>query len=778
MNDANPVLPLARMPSPAMICFSHLRWDFVLQRPQHLMSRFADHYRLFFWEEAIPTDHHLPYLEFHAFEGTTVQSIRPRVPARWAPGDQARALSNLLDQMMALTGVHCPVLWFYTPMMWPIAAHVDAAAVVYDCMDELSAFRFAPPELGANEAALMAAADVVFTGGHSIFEAKAGQHGNIHPFPSSVDTSHFARARGKIAEPDDQARLPRPRLGYYGVIDERLDLGMIAAAAKAHPEWSIVMVGPLAKIDPDDLPQAPNIHWLGQCSYDQLPAYLAGWNVALMPFTMNEATRFISPTKTPEYLAGGAQVVSTPVRDVVRHYGDLSAVHIAKDAAGFVRACESALTRCAQPASWRDAADRLLADLSWDSTFQQMQACLNRVLGSGLAIGTAVSVPAPPILRGTKKHDVTICGAGFAGSVLARQFAEVSGKRVLLVDRRSHVAGNAYDCLDDAGILIHRYGPHIFHTNSDDVFAWLGRFTEWRPYEHRVLARVGNTSVPMPINRTTLNALYGLDLRSEAEAEAFLARQAQPVHDIRTARDVVVNAIGTDLYETFFRGYTRKQWGLDPSQLDKSVTARVPTRTNTDDRYFTDKHQAMPKDGYTRMFERMLDHPGIDIALGTDFHDLAPADRGRQVVYTGPIDAYFGHCFGTLPYRSLRFRHETLEQEQVQPVGVINFPAEDVPYTRITEYKHLTGQRHAHTSISYEYPSDEGDPYYPIPRPENQALFRRYDALAAAESGVIFAGRLGSYRYYNMDQVVGQALSIHRRLAEPAARSDAMVPHL
>lgn len=772
MTNANPVIPFPAPVRPALICFSHLRWDFVLQRPQHLMGRMANDYRLFFWEEAIPTDHHLPYLEFHAFAGTTVQAIRPRVPARWTPAEQAGALSGLLDQMMGVAGIHRPVLWFYTPMMWPIAAHVAASAVVYDCMDELSAFRFAPPAMAQNEAALMKAADVVFTGGHSIFEAKAARHANIHPYPSSVDAAHFARARTALAEPADQSGLPRPRLGYYGVIDERLDLGLIAALARAHPEWSVVMIGPLAKIAPGDLPRAPNIHWLGQRDYGQLPAYLSGWDVALMPFALNEATRFISPTKTPEYLAGGVPVVSTPIRDVVRHYGELDAVRIAEGAPAFVRACEEAMALRGGDGDWRGAADALLADLSWDNTFRAMRRHLDRAIHSRLHPVMA----APAILRGARKHDVTICGAGFAGSVLARQFAEASGKRVLLVDRRGHVAGNAYDVLDDAGILIHRYGPHIFHTNSDEVFAWLGRFTEWRPYEHRVLAQVGDKAVPMPINRTTLNALYGLDMRTEAEAEAFLARKADPVRDIRTSRDVVVNAVGRELYETFFQGYTRKQWGLDPSQLDKSVTARVPTRTSTDDRYFTDKHQAMPKDGYTRMFERMLDHPNIEIALGTDFHDLGPADRGRQVVYTGPIDAYFGHRFGTLPYRSLRFRHETLDREWLQPVGVVNYPAENVPHTRITEYKHLTGQTHARTSISYEYPSAEGDPYYPIPRPENQALFRRYDALAADERGVIFAGRLGSYRYYNMDQVVGQALAVHRRLAGRPVAADAMAP--
>ena len=775
MNDdptRQPGAPSAGQPT--LICFSHLRWDFVQQRPQHLMERFARTHRLFFWEEAIPTDHHLPYLEFHAFDGTTVQAIRPRVPARWSAEDQARALSALLDQMIALTGTARPLLWFYTPMMWPMARHLapTASAVVYDCMDELSAFRFAPPELVANEAALMAAADAVFTGGWSIWEAKADRHDNIHPFPSSVDQAHFRTARGALPQPTDQAGLPGPRLGYYGVIDERLDLDLIARLAAAHPEWSIVMLGPVVKISPDDLPRAPNIHWLGQRGYDQLPAYLAGWDVALMPFALNEATRFISPTKTPEYLAGGRQVVSTPIRDVVRHYGDLAAVHIAADAPEFILACETALARIGA-GDWCAAADAALSDLSWDETFRRMAGLVEEAARQRLAglagLGASRPLAAPAIRRGVRGYDVTICGAGFAGSVLARQLAEQSGQRVLVTDRRDHIGGNAYDAPDAAGILVHRYGPHIFHTNSTEVAGWLGRFTDWRPYEHRVLSCVGGRLVPMPINRTTLNRLYDIDLRTEAEAAEFLARRAEPVADIRTSRDVVVNAVGTELYETFFRGYTRKQWALDPSELDKSVTARVPTRTDTDDRYFTDRFQAMPREGYTRMFERMLDHPLIEVAVGTDFHDLGPADRGRLSVYTGPIDAYFGHRFGKLPYRSLRFRHETLDRRRFQPVGVVNYPSEDVAYTRITEYKHLTGQISPRTSISYEYPTDVGDPYYPIPRPENQALFRRYEALADAEPGVIFAGRLGSYRYYNMDQVVGQALAIHRRLAPALA---------
>ena len=768
MNDALhlPFPSTPRSQPPALLCFSHLRWDFVHQRPQHLMGRFAKTHQVFFWEEAIPTPHHLPYLEFHAFEGTSLQAIRPRLPDRLSEPERQEALGALLHQFQNITGIAKPILWFYSPMFLPLAQGIDAAAIVYDCMDELSAFRFAPTELTALEADLIAAADVVFTGGWSIWEAKRDRHDNIHPFPSAVDRSHFATAREEIAEPTDQQLLPHPRLGYYGVIDERIDLELLAALAAAHPDWSIVMLGPLAKISPEDLPRAPNLHWLGQKSYDALPAYLSGWEVALMPFALNEATRFISPTKTPEYLASGRPIVSTAIRDVVRHYGDLEAVHIAADAPEFLIACATALSQSqSRDPAWRDAADQALSEMSWDATHNGMAKLLEAAVEERARPAPVDRFPSPGIRRGARSYDVTICGAGFAGSVLARKLAESSGLRVLVVDKRDHIAGNAYDHRDAAGLLVHRYGPHIFHTNSDAVVDFLSQYTDWRPYEHRVLAEVGGQRVPMPINRTTLNALYGAGLQDEAATAAYLAARAEPVAEIRTSRDVVVNAIGRDLYERFFQGYTRKQWGLDPSELDKSVTARVPTRTNTDDRYFTDRFQAMPREGYTRMFERMLDHPRIDIALSTDFHQLAARDRGPLTIYTGPIDAYFGHRYGHLPYRSLRFRHETLPQRCVLPVGVVNFPSEEVPYTRITEYKHLTGQVHPMSSISYEYPAAEGDPYYPIPRPENQALFRRYEALAAAEPSVVFAGRLGSYRYYNMDQVVGQALALHKRLA-------------
>jgi UDP-galactopyranose mutase len=367
-----------------------------------------------------------------------------------------------------------------------------------------------------------------------------------------------------------------------------------------------------------------------------------------------------------------------------------------------------------------------------------------------------------------EKYDYLVVGAGFAGSVLAERLASQHGARVLIIDRRNHVGGNAYDEKDEAGILYHKYGPHIFHTNSDAVVDYLSQFTEWRPYEHRVLASVRGQQVPIPINRTTLNMLFDANLETDEEAAEYLASRAEPVDEIRTSEDVVVNAVGEELYRLFFRGYTRKQWGLDPSELDKQVTSRIPTRTNTDDRYFSDTFQAMPLNGYTAMFERMLDHPRIERELGVDFRDIK--DRAYEIadhiIYTGPIDEYFDFRFGKLPYRSLRFDHQTLEQESFQPVAVVNYPSEDVPFTRISEYKHLTGQQHSRTSITYEYPSAEGDPYYPIPRPENQELFKKYEALADETGDVTFVGRLATYRYYNMDQIVGQALATFRRMDE------------
>ncbi|HYF59663.1 MAG TPA: UDP-galactopyranose mutase [Burkholderiaceae bacterium] len=360
--------------------------------------------------------------------------------------------------------------------------------------------------------------------------------------------------------------------------------------------------------------------------------------------------------------------------------------------------------------------------------------------------------------------DVLVVGAGFSGAVVAERLAE-HGLQVLVVDKRPHIGGNAYDRPDSHGVLIHPYGPHIFHTNAQRIVDYLSRFTEWRPYEHRVLAKVGEKLVPIPINIDTVNEVYGLQL-DESTIQGFYDSVREPRERIETSEDVVVNAVGRDLYEKFFRGYTRKQWGLDPSQLASSVAARIPTRTNRDDRYFTDAFQQMPADGYTRMFERLLDHPNIRVETGVDFFEVRERVAARHTVYTGPIDAWFGHRFGKLPYRSLRFEHEHLpDTEWYQRVGTVNFP-NDHEYTRTTEFKHLTGQRHAGTSIVREYPTAEGDPYYPVPRPENEALFKKYEALVAAETDVTFVGRLAQYRYYNMDQCVGAALTAATRILE------------
>jgi UDP-galactopyranose mutase len=362
-------------------------------------------------------------------------------------------------------------------------------------------------------------------------------------------------------------------------------------------------------------------------------------------------------------------------------------------------------------------------------------------------------------------YDVVVVGAGFAGSVLAERLASQLGKRVLVLDRRHHVGGNAYDEPDDAGVSVHRYGPHIFHTNSADIFEYLSAFTSWRPYEHRVLAMVRGLLVPVPINRTTINRLFQLTLTDDDAVETFYRSHSERGETARTSEDVVVQRVGRELYELFFRGYTRKQWGLDPSDLDASVTARVPARTNEDDRYFTDRFQAMPAAGYTAMFERLLAHPRIEVRTGVDFHQVADGLDYGQLIYTGPIDAYFSHRFGRLPYRSLQFEFETIETDRFQPTGTVNYPDERVPFTRISEFKHLTGQDHDATTIVREYPTAEGDPYYPIPRPANRALYERYAALAATTPGVEFVGRLGTYKYYNMDQVVAQALATYRRLA-------------
>jgi UDP-galactopyranose mutase len=362
--------------------------------------------------------------------------------------------------------------------------------------------------------------------------------------------------------------------------------------------------------------------------------------------------------------------------------------------------------------------------------------------------------------------DYLIVGAGFAGSVLAERLAS-QGKKILILDKRNHIAGNAYDYYNEDGILIHKYGPHIFHTNSKDVFEYLSKFTKWRSYEHKVLASVDGQLVPIPINLNTINQLYGLNLNS-SQVEDFFASKAESVTGIKTSEDVVVSKVGRELYEKFFRGYTRKQWNLDPSELDASVTARVPTRTNKDDRYFTDTYQAMPLYGYTAMFQKMLSHPNIKLMLNTDYKEVIDIIPYKHLIYSGPIDKFFDYCYGKLPYRSLEFKFETIDSEFFQSTGTINYPNEQM-FTRITDFKYLTGQKHTKTAIVYEFPKAEGDPYYPVPRPENAEIYKKYQQLTETIPNTYFVGRLATYKYYNMDQVVAQALTTFKKiLKEPS----------
>ncbi len=742
-----------------LVCLSHLRWDFVWQRPQHLMSRCAAERRVFFVEEAVFDDEGVRLVVRQDECGVYV--VEPHMPAGLSVPEMDAIQKDLLDRLLAEYEVEQFVLWLYAPMAIEFAQHLEPLATVYDCMDALASFADAPPELRRREGEVFRRADVVFTGGQSLYEAKRDDHDNVHLFPSSVDTPHFATARdGRRTEPDDLAAIPHPRLGYVGVIDERMDLELIDSVAGARPEWQLVLVGPVTKISRDALPQRPNVHYLGAKKYAQLPAYLSGFDVALLPFAHNESTRFISPTKTPEYLAAGLPVVSTAIRDVVRPYGAEGLVRIADSAPEYVDAVEQAMAENARERQRK--VDAFLTENSWDYTWADMDELIRAAIRTKRA--HAAARRAKQHVRRPAGFDWLVVGAGFAGSVLAERLASQGGQRVLVVERRNHIAGNAYDHYDESGLLVHKYGPHIFHTNSQEVFDYLSQFTQWRPYQHRVLASVDGQLVPFPINLDTINTLYNLNLSAE-ELDDWFAQHAEPRHPIRTSEDVVLSKVGRDLYLKFFRNYTRKQWDLDPSELDASVTARVPTRNNRDDRYFTDTYQAMPLHGYTRMFERMLDHPNIKVMLNTDYREVehfVPFDR---MVYTGPVDEFFELQYGKLPYRSLEFQFETVDTPVFQPAPVINYPNE-YPYTRVTEFKYLTGQEHPKTSVVYEHPRAEGDPYYPVPRPENAELYKEYKALADALSDTVFVGRLATYKYYNMDQVVAQALAVFRRLQE------------
>ena len=361
------------------------------------------------------------------------------------------------------------------------------------------------------------------------------------------------------------------------------------------------------------------------------------------------------------------------------------------------------------------------------------------------------------------EYDFLVVGAGFSGSACAERLAS-SGHKVLIIDRRPHIGGNAFDGYDAHGVRIHYYGPHIFHTNSDKVFEYLSGFTTWRFYEHRVRAMVDGAPLPFPINRTTLKYLTGLDVDEQGMAD-YLERVRVPCENIVTSEDVVLSSVGHELCDTFYRTYTLKQWGLDLSQLSAGVASRVPVRTNDDDRYFTDKHNYMPEEGYGVMFQRMLDHPNIDIRLSTDYFVAREGIKAHHTIYTGPIDSFFNHCFGQLPYRSLVFEHKHLQDiRKLLSTGVYNYPSSKHPYTRITEFKHLTGQEHSGTSIVIESSSATGDPYYPIPRPENDKLYSQYAELAEDRRDVSFVGRLARYRYINMDQAVLEAINLSEDL--------------
>ena len=375
----------ASEPEPTtLICFSHLRWDFVFQRPQQLMSRFARDMTVIYWEEPIEIGRReTAYLKVREAEkSSNVRVAVPHLPEGMPEDARQAALERLLEAHVA--AIRGPIVaWYYTPMMLTFSRHLDADLIVYDAMDELSKFKFAPVQLLDLEQELIDRADIVFTGGSSLYEAKKGRHDNVHCFPSSVDRTHFIKARARQFEPADQEDLPRPRLGFYGVIDERFDTALLDKVAEMRPDWSFVMLGPVVKISEDDLPKRPNIHYLGGKGYDQLPAYLSGWDVALMPFAMNESTEFISPTKTPEYLAGGKPVVSTPIRDVVRHYGQLEGVQIAGDPESFVAACEKALQLARNPESgWLAEADLMLSATSWDTTQARMAGLIGELLGT------------------------------------------------------------------------------------------------------------------------------------------------------------------------------------------------------------------------------------------------------------------------------------------------------------------------------------------------------------------------------------------------------------
>lgn len=374
---------------PLLVCLSHLRWDFVFQRPQHLMTRATHGHRVIFFEEPVYDDVPRAELSLARREADVVvaRPIIPHAQAANAVAIQTRLLDALLERVRRTS----LTLWYYTPMALEFSRHLRADLVVFDKMDELSAFRGAPQDLVDLEEELMSRADLVFTGGQSLYEATVGRHSRVHAFPSSIDAAHFALARETRRDPEDQAGIPGPRLGFFGVVDERMNLDLVEQLADRRPDWQIVIIGPVVKIDPDILPRRPNLHWLGQKAYRELPLYLSGWDVGIMPFAINEATRFISPTKTPEFLAAGRPVVSTPITDVVRPYGREGLVAIASDAAEFEKAVEAAMSGADR--GWLRRVDRKLAQGSWDQTWRAMARHMIDLRGDA-------PIAAAPVLAG------------------------------------------------------------------------------------------------------------------------------------------------------------------------------------------------------------------------------------------------------------------------------------------------------------------------------------------------------------------------------------------
>ena len=365
------------------------------------------------------------------------------------------------------------------------------------------------------------------------------------------------------------------------------------------------------------------------------------------------------------------------------------------------------------------------------------------------------------------KTDILIIGAGISGATLAERYAS-AGRTVTVLEKRNHIAGNCYDHYDDNGILVSAYGAHLFHTNDEEVWEYVNRFGEWYPWEHRVVARVDGKTVPIPVNMTTVNTLFGLNLRSEDEMQQWLDRNRIPFEKPANGEEAVLNRVGPVLYDKMFRHYTKKQWDKYPEELHASVLERIPVRQNTDDRYFSDTYQALPKGGYTRIFENMLNHPNITVRLNTDYFDVQEEyEAYGKLFYTGPIDRFFEFrdaLTERLEYRSINFVTEVLDQEYHQENSVVNYPGREVDFTRIVEYKHFGDQKSPKTTIVKEFTVDGGEPYYPVPNEKNQKIYEQYRAKAEALTDVYFVGRLANYKYFNMDQAFKNALDLYKSL--------------